>query len=148
VIAFLVRFYRINHPDQVVFDEVHFGSFAGQYLRREYYFDVHPPLAKMLNGLAGYLVGFRGEFGFNAIGDDYIAANVSGLGPDGSHAVTILRPGTVCRYEEFLRYYGRHHCPDSLRNHERVGLPYPHCRVLCYSDSVRYVTRLGQSAHT
>jgi dolichyl-phosphate-mannose-protein mannosyltransferase len=80
VIAFLVRFYRINHPDQVVFDEVHFGSFAGQYLRREYYFDVHPPLAKMLNGLAGYLVGFRGEFGFNAIGDDYIAANVSGSG--------------------------------------------------------------------
>ena len=72
-----MRFYRIAHPDQVVFDEVHFGSFAGQYIRREYYFDVHPPLAKMLNGLAGWAVGFKGDFGFEQIGDNYTTNNVS-----------------------------------------------------------------------
>jgi hypothetical protein len=54
-----------------VFDEVHFGAFAGQYIRREYYFDVHPPLAKMLNALGGWLVGFKGDFGFDNIGDKY-----------------------------------------------------------------------------
>lgn len=26
VLAFVTRFYGINHPDQVVFDEVHFGK--------------------------------------------------------------------------------------------------------------------------
>ncbi|WWD22085.1 hypothetical protein CI109_106574 [Kwoniella shandongensis] len=71
ILAFIVRFYRIGHPDQVVFDEVHFGSFASHYIRREYYFDVHPPLAKMLNGLAAWVVGFNGDFGFEQIGDNY-----------------------------------------------------------------------------
>lgn len=26
VLAFLTRFYKINHPNEVVFDEVHFGK--------------------------------------------------------------------------------------------------------------------------
>ncbi|WWC59216.1 uncharacterized protein I303_101766 [Kwoniella dejecticola CBS 10117] len=80
LIAFILRFWRIGHPSQVVFDEVHFGSFASHYIRREYYFDVHPPLAKMLNGLAAWFVGFNGDFGFEQIGDDYIANNVPYVG--------------------------------------------------------------------
>lgn len=83
ILAFIVRFYKIGHPDQVVFDEVHFGAFAGQYIRREYYFDVHPPLAKMLNGLAAWVVGFKGDFGFEQIGDGYSVNQVSGVWSDG-----------------------------------------------------------------
>lgn len=30
VLAFATRFYAINHPDQVVFDEVHFGKVWGR----------------------------------------------------------------------------------------------------------------------
>ncbi|KAF7982557.1 hypothetical protein HWV62_27538 [Athelia sp. TMB] len=71
VIAFILRFYKINHPDQVVFDEVHFGKFASYYILREYYFDVHPPFAKLLFGLAGWFVGFDGNFAFENIGDNY-----------------------------------------------------------------------------
>lgn len=88
VAALVVRFYRISQPDQVVFDEVHFGAFAGQYLRREYYFDVHPPLAKMLNALAGWFVGFKGDFGFDSIGDSYTANNV---GSDPASASDLVR---------------------------------------------------------
>ncbi|KAG6845492.1 hypothetical protein H0H87_008389 [Tephrocybe sp. NHM501043] len=79
-LAFALRFYKINAPDQVVFDEVHFGKFASYYLRREYYFDVHPPFAKMLFALAGWFVGFDGNFQFENIGDSYTTNHVPYIG--------------------------------------------------------------------
>ncbi|KAH9840262.1 glycosyltransferase family 39 protein [Rhodofomes roseus] len=80
VLAFALRFYKINHPDQVVFDEVHFGKFASYYITRQYYFDVHPPLAKMLFGLAGWFVGYDGHFLFDNIGDSYTENHVPYVG--------------------------------------------------------------------
>lgn len=38
--------------------------------------DVHPPLAKLLLTLAGWLAGFDGEFDFKDIGKDYIEPGV------------------------------------------------------------------------
>ncbi|CAG8440221.1 3055_t:CDS:10 [Diversispora eburnea] len=78
--AFVTRFWMINHPDQVVFDEVHFGKFASFYLRREYYFDVHPPLAKLMLAGMGWLLGYDGHFEFDNIGDDYITNDVPYVG--------------------------------------------------------------------
>ncbi|KAG8889578.1 hypothetical protein FRB98_003640 [Tulasnella sp. 332] len=80
ILALAFRFYKINHPDQVVFDEVHFGKFAAYYIKREYYFDVHPPLAKMLLGAAGWFVGFDGDFEFATIGDSYSVHHVPYIG--------------------------------------------------------------------
>ena len=71
VIAAALRLFKINYPAQVVFDEVHFGGFANRYLQREYYFDVHPPLGKLLIAGAAWLGGFRGGFDFEKIGMDY-----------------------------------------------------------------------------
>ncbi|KAF8635029.1 hypothetical protein AX15_000567 [Amanita polypyramis BW_CC] len=79
-LSFLLRFYKINHPDQVVFDEVHFGKFASYYITRQYYFDVHPPFAKLLLGLAGWFVGFDGQFLFENIGDSYTDNHVPYVG--------------------------------------------------------------------
>ncbi|RMZ33070.1 hypothetical protein D0859_02794 [Hortaea werneckii] len=75
-LAFLTRFWGITHPDQVVFDEVHFGKFASYYLQRTYFFDVHPPFGKLLFAFAGWLVGYDGSFLFENIGDSYISNKV------------------------------------------------------------------------
>ncbi len=70
--AFVARFYYIWYPSEVVFDEVHFGKFASYYLERTYFFDLHPPFAKLLIAFVGWLVGFDGKFKFENIGDSYI----------------------------------------------------------------------------
>ncbi|KAK0656397.1 glycosyltransferase family 39 protein [Cercophora newfieldiana] len=74
--AFLTRFWGISHPNEVVFDEVHFGKFASYYLERTYFFDVHPPFGKLLFAFMGWLVGYDGHFHFENIGDSYIANKV------------------------------------------------------------------------
>ncbi|KAJ1968020.1 Dolichyl-phosphate-mannose--protein mannosyltransferase 4 [Dimargaris xerosporica] len=76
VLSFATRFYGLWHPAQVVFDEVHFGKFASYYIRRTFFFDVHPPLAKMLIALQAYLVGMDGKYLFDKIGQDYAEHHV------------------------------------------------------------------------
>lgn len=76
ILAFITRFWGISHPNEVVFDEVHFGKFASYYLERTYFFDVHPPLGKLLFALMGWFVGYDGKFHFENIGDSYISNKV------------------------------------------------------------------------
>ncbi|KAK4197762.1 Dolichyl-phosphate-mannose-protein mannosyltransferase-domain-containing protein [Triangularia verruculosa] len=76
ILAFVTRFWGISHPNEVVFDEVHFGKFASYYLEKTYFFDVHPPFGKLLFAFVGWLVGFDGHFHFENIGDSYIANKV------------------------------------------------------------------------
>lgn len=104
------------------FDEVHFGKFAAYYILREYYFDVHPPLAKLLLGLAGWFVGFDGHFEFESIGDSYSQNHVPYVGMRampaifGSLTVPIVYqimkecgfPVIVCSFTAALICFGEH----------------------------------------
>ncbi|ORZ14249.1 dolichyl-phosphate-mannose--protein mannosyltransferase [Lobosporangium transversale] len=75
-LALIVRLWAIGYPTSVVFDEVHFGGFASKYIRGRFFMDVHPPLAKMLIALTGWLFGLNPSFDFKEIGMDYIEPKV------------------------------------------------------------------------
>jgi len=67
------RFYHFGQPNQIVFDEIYFSKFATDYFKGEYYFDIHPPLAKMM--MAGWAKVSGAEipidFDFKNIGREY-----------------------------------------------------------------------------
>jgi dolichyl-phosphate-mannose-protein mannosyltransferase len=63
-------------PLIVSFHNHSFGGFATKYIKGKFFMDVHPPLAKMLIALTGWLAGFDGSFDFKEIGKDYIEPGV------------------------------------------------------------------------
>src|ERR1051326_619189 len=69
VISFGIHFAWFGHPNMTVFDEVHFGKFISAYFTHEYYFDIHPPLGKLMLAGWGWLWGFKPGFSFANIGD-------------------------------------------------------------------------------
>ncbi|XP_059818943.1 protein O-mannosyl-transferase 2 isoform X3 [Hypanus sabinus] len=70
-LSLLSRFYHLSEPQHVCWDETHFGKMGSYYINQTFFFDVHPPLGKMLIGLAGYLTGYDGTFPFKKPGDKY-----------------------------------------------------------------------------
>lgn len=71
VISLVTHFAFFGHPNQTVFDEVHFGKFISGYYTHEYYFDIHPPLGKLM--IAGFakIFNFKPEFSFANIGEKF-----------------------------------------------------------------------------
>jgi dolichyl-phosphate-mannose--protein O-mannosyl transferase len=55
--AGLARFWMLNRPPEIVFDEVHFVAQARHYLRAEPFLDPHPPLAKLVIAFGIWLFG-------------------------------------------------------------------------------------------
>jgi len=70
-ISMITHFAFFGHPNQTVFDEVHFGKFISGYYTHEYYFDIHPPLGKLM--IAGFakVFDFKPEFNFANIGEKF-----------------------------------------------------------------------------
>jgi dolichyl-phosphate-mannose-protein mannosyltransferase len=71
VLGLVTHFAWFGTPSSAVFDEVHFGKFITAYFTGEYYFDIHPPLGKLVLAGWGKLWGFQPGFSFASIGDEY-----------------------------------------------------------------------------
>jgi len=56
-VSALMHFWRLFTPHAVVWDEIHFERHAGHYLAGTFYFDVHPPLGKLLYAAEARLFG-------------------------------------------------------------------------------------------
>ena len=67
----LTHFAFFGHPNQTVFDEVHFGKFISDYYTHEYYFDIHPPLGKLMIASFAKVFNFKPEFSFANIGEKF-----------------------------------------------------------------------------
>jgi dolichyl-phosphate-mannose-protein mannosyltransferase len=71
LIGVLTHAVWFGHPNSAVFDEVHFGKFISAYFTHQYYFDIHPPLGKLVLAGWGWLWGYTPGFSFANIGEIY-----------------------------------------------------------------------------
>uniref|UniRef100_A0A1B0BB39 Protein O-mannosyl-transferase 2 n=1 Tax=Glossina palpalis gambiensis TaxID=67801 RepID=A0A1B0BB39_9MUSC len=62
-----------------LWDETHFGKMGSWYINRTFFFDVHPPLGKMLIAFSGYLTGYNGTYPFEKPGDKYNGTRYEGM---------------------------------------------------------------------
>ncbi len=46
-----IRLFNLEYPNKPVFDEVHFASYANDFANQRPYFDIHPPLGKVIYAL-------------------------------------------------------------------------------------------------
>ncbi|XP_032689103.1 protein O-mannosyl-transferase 2 isoform X6 [Odontomachus brunneus] len=79
MLTLLTRFYKVTEPQHVCWDETHFGKMGNWYINRTFFFDVHPPLGKMLIALSGYITGYDGTFAFEKPGDKFENVNYIGM---------------------------------------------------------------------
>lgn len=75
ITSFLTHFIFFGYPRATVFDEVHFGKFVSGYFDGSYFFDIHPPLAKLLITWLGALGGYQPTINFNVIGEQFTDIN-------------------------------------------------------------------------
>ncbi len=71
LLSLFLHFVAIDYPKEAVFDEVHFGKFVSGYLTGQYFFDIHPPLGKLMIAGMGKVAGFTPGFDFGNIGEQY-----------------------------------------------------------------------------
>ena len=75
-LSLVTHFIWLGYPEEVIFDEVHFGKFVTAYCcTREHIFDIHPPHAKLLIAGTAYLFGYRGGMTYEHIGQSYGLVN-------------------------------------------------------------------------
>lgn len=72
LLTFATRFYRLEVPKTIVFDEVHFAGFIHHYVKGTYLFDIHPPLGKLTLATVAKTFGYKPiNYTFDSIGQSF-----------------------------------------------------------------------------
>lgn len=80
ILALVVRGSFLEYVPQVIFDEVHFGKFISSYCcSHERFFDIHPPVGKLIIASVARSSGFQGNFPFEHIGQPFNGVSVLAL---------------------------------------------------------------------
>lgn len=75
-----IRVVDLDAINQVVFDEVHFGKFISSYCcTHQRFFDIHPPVGKLVIAGGAYMFGYNGQFSFDHIGQMYTNVPITAL---------------------------------------------------------------------
>lgn len=74
-ISFGLRIWKVAIPDCVVFDEYHFGQFTNDYIDHNFFFDIHPPLGKLIYYLFAKFINYNGSLSFKNVNSSYINEN-------------------------------------------------------------------------
>lgn len=70
-LGLITRFWLFGYPNTAVFDEVYFGKFVSSYYTHQYFFDIHPPLGKLLIAGFAWLFHYSPTQSFSSIGAVY-----------------------------------------------------------------------------
>ncbi len=57
IVSSITHLFMFGYPREAVFDEVYFAPFVSSYFTHSYFFDIHPPLAKLIIGIFAFLFG-------------------------------------------------------------------------------------------
>ena len=71
IVSLVTHFAFFGTPKEAVFDEVYFGKFVSSYYNNQYYFDIHPPLGKLLITGFAKAAGYVPTSEFEKIGAQY-----------------------------------------------------------------------------
>lgn len=71
LISLATHVINIQHPPDIVFDETHFGGFITDYVNGICFFDIHPPLAKLMFYGVAKLTGYDGKYNFSSYPNRY-----------------------------------------------------------------------------
>ncbi|XP_055383708.1 protein O-mannosyltransferase 1 [Condylostylus longicornis] len=71
IVALLTRLYRLSTPNNIVFDELHYGKYVSLYMKNTFFFDQHPPFGKQLIAGLAHMIGYNGNYTFSRIGAEY-----------------------------------------------------------------------------
>ncbi len=76
-LSILTHVLFFGSPTEVVFDEVYTGNFISAYSQQRYYFDIHPPLAKLLEHYVGQVSGIDySKTDFSKIGNSFNSSDI------------------------------------------------------------------------